>query len=201
MKNVPAAILFGLLLLAVMSCSLIDKFASGGQKMNKASELWSDVPRMAGLAQSDLELPLAIKLLLRTALNNLWRLNKEGEDKTPVDGDWIVFTSGKLPADVQNFYTNERMTSAGNWETGKESTCLDGKENGINGVLCVFQKVADKKEILLAIIAMQDDKSKQTNVFFLRLEQDAPSDANKPPTASSNKQTVSNTQTIYEVCG
>jgi len=185
MKNVIALILSGVLLLSVMSCGLVDKFTTGGQQMTKVDELWSDVPRMDGLSHSDLELPLTIKILMRTALNNLWRLNKEGEDKTPVSGDWIVFTSSGTPTDVQSFYTNSRMTSFGNWETSKQSTCLDGKDKGIDGTLCVFEKVADKKDIMLAIIAMKDDKSKQTNVFYLRLEKDADPNAinsNKPQT-------------------
>jgi len=73
------------------------------------------------------------------------------------------------------------MTSFGNWEASKESTCLDGKGNGIDGVLCLFEKTADKKQIGLAIVAMQDDKTKKTNIFFLRVEKPAdPNAANKP---------------------
>ena len=173
MNKIPTAILFTVFALAVISCGLFDKLAGGGPDMKKTDELWRDVPRMDGLSTSDIELPLAIKVLMRTVLSNLWRVNNEGEDKTPVSGDWIVFTTGGTPADVQNFYTNARMTSFGNWETSKKSTCLDGKDKGINGVLCVFQKTADQKEIKLAIIAMQDDKTRQTNVFYLRLEKDA----------------------------
>ena len=154
MKNATAAILFSVLFFTVVSCGLMDRFTGGGPDMTRASELWSDVPRMDGLAHSDMELPLTIKLIMRTVLNNLWRLNKENEDKTPVNGDWIVFTLNGGPTEVQNFYTNARMTSFGNWEATKESTCLDGKDKGIDGVLCVFEKVANKKDIMLAIIAV-----------------------------------------------
>lgn len=194
MQNVRNAILFGVLALMVMSCSLIDKFMGSDENMKRANELWSDVPRMDGLSPSDMELPLTIKLIMRTVLDNLWRLNKEGEDKTPVSGDWIVLTLNGKPTDVQNFYTNLRMTSFGSWEASKESTCVDGKDKGIDGVLCVFQKVADKKEIILAIIAMKDDKSKQTNLFYLRLEKDVDAGtnsstaANKPQTVETNPQ-------------
>lgn len=184
MKNAVTAILGGVLLLAVLSCGLIDKF-TGGQDMTRVNELWSDVPRMDGLASSDMELPLAVKIFMRTALNNLWRLNKTGEDKTPVQGDWVVFTTGGPPADVRNFYTNERMTSFGKWEASKNSTCLDGKDKGIDGVLCVFAKVADNKETQLAIIAMQDNTTNKTNVFYLRLEKDAGAAANS--STASNK--------------
>lgn len=184
MKNLTSGILFVVLLFAVMSCGLIDRFTTRGGSMNRASDLWGDVPRMDGMSPSDLELPLTIKILMRTALNNLWRFSKEGEDKTPVNGDWIVFTSVGTPADVQSFYTNSRMTSFGNWEASKKSTCLDGKGNGIDGVMCVFNKLTDNKEIMLAIIAIKDDESKQTNVFYLRLEKDADAATNS---ATSNK--------------
>jgi hypothetical protein len=184
MNNITTVAVFCVFGLAVMSCSLAGKFIGGGPDMTRANELWSDVPRMDGLSPSDMELPLTIKLIMRTTLNNLWRLNKEGEDKTPVNGDWIVFTLNGTQTDVQNFYTNARMTSFGKWEATKESTCLDGKENGINGAMCLFQKIADKKEIMLAIIAMQDDKSKQTNVFYLRLEKDADNVTGNSSTAS-----------------
>lgn len=190
MKSISSGTSVILLILVVMSCNLAEKFVPGGTDMKRTAELWSDVPRMDGLAHSDMELPVAIKIVIRTALNNLWRLNKEGEDKTPATGDWIVFTyDGKL-ADVQNFYTNARMTSFGNWEASKESTCLDGKSNGIDGVLCMFEKTADRKQIGLAIIAMQDDKAKKTNVFFLRIEKPAdPNDATKPANVRAEPQT------------
>jgi hypothetical protein len=173
MKKISSSIGIILLMFAVMSCGLINRFTPVGEGMNRTSELWPDVPKMDTLAPSDMEMPLMIKVVIRTALNNLWRLNKEGEDKTPATGDWIVFTTTGTPSDVESFYTNARMTSFGNWEASKKSTCMDGKENGFNGVLCVFEKFADKKQIGLAIISVQDEKTKQTSVFFLRVEKPA----------------------------
>src|SRR5215813_3871292 len=191
MKSTTTAVVFIIFVFAVISCNLAGKLIDTGTDMPRASELWSDVPRMDGLSPSDIEPPLAIKLIMRTVLNNLWRMNKEGEDKTPVSGDWIAFTHSGPPADVQSIYTNDRMTSFGNWEASKKSTCIDGKDKGIDGVLCVFQKVADKKQVGLAIIAGQDEKTKQTTVFFLRLEQDADnansnSSTSKPTAAAPN---------------
>ena len=177
MKNVSTVVLFCALILAVMSCGIVDKVTNRGQKIVKTDDLWSDVPRMDGLTHSDLELPLTVKLVMRTALNNLWHLNKEGEDKTPVNGDWIVFSSSGPPSDVQGFYTNDRMTSFGNWEASKQSTCLDGKDKGINGSLCLFRKTAEKKEVLLAIAAIKDDDANKTNIFYLRLEKDSEADS------------------------
>ena len=194
MKSTTTAVVFIIFVFAVISCNLAGKLIDTGTDMPRASELWSDVPRMDGLSPSDIEPPLAIKLIMRTVLNNLWRLNKEGEDKTPVSGDWIAFTHSGPPSDVQNFYTNDRMTSFGNWEESKKSTCVDGKDKGIDGVLCVFQKVADKKQIGLAIIAGQDEKTKQTTVFFLRLEQDADNTNSNSSTMSKPTAAAPNTR-------
>jgi hypothetical protein len=192
MKKVPLSVVLVILTLVVLSCGLADRLerVTGSDKdFERTSELWTDVPRIDGLDPSEMEMPIAIKVIMRTVLNNLWRLNKEGEgDKTPVSGDWIVFTTAKTPVDVQDFYTNDRMTSFGSWEESKKSTCLDGKESGIDGALCVFKKVANGKDIGLAIIALKDDSTKQTNLFFLRVEQDAKPDAvNTAPIAEKKK--------------
>lgn len=170
MKNITSIILSGVLILCVMSCGVIDKFTVGGKDMKRTEDLWPDVPRMDDLTASELELPISVKFVMRTALNNLWRLDKDGEDKTPATGDWIAFTSRKTPVDVQGFYTNQRMTDFGGWEPSKNSTCVDGKDKGVDGVLCLFQKLANKKQVGLAIIAMADPDKKQTNVFLLRIE-------------------------------
>ncbi|HEX6648630.1 MAG TPA: hypothetical protein VF075_03805 [Pyrinomonadaceae bacterium] len=164
-------LLLGTLVFAVTSCRVIDRF-TGDQNLKKVGELWSDVPRMEGLASSEAEMPIYVKLLMRTALNNLYRLNKEREDRTPATGDWAVFTTTKTPDDVKNFYNNEQMTKFGSWEASDKSTCLNGGEHGFSGVACVFRKVANKKGIGLLIVAAQDQQKKQTNVFFVRVESD-----------------------------
>jgi hypothetical protein len=168
MNKFYACVAAGVLLFVVLSCGLADKL-TGGDKLTKTEDLWSDVPQMDGMTHSELELPFAVKLLMRTALNNLWRFNKEGEDKTPASGDWGAYQTGGTPSDVQDFYTNSRMSSFGNWETTKNSTCIDGKDKGVDGVICVFKKTVDTNDVGLAIIAMPDEK-KKTNIFFIRVE-------------------------------
>lgn len=170
-------ILFIALVLVVLSCRMMDRLTND-QNLKKVGELWSDVPRMEGLASSEAELPIYVKLLMRTALNNLYRFNKEDEDRTHSTGDWAVFSTAKLADDVKNFYTNERMTSFGNWDTSKKSTCLDGKENGFSGVACVFKKSSNNRATGLLIVAAQDEQTKQTNVFFVRVETDEQSQTN-----------------------
>jgi len=147
------------------------------------------VPRMDGLASSEAEMPIYVKLLMRTALNNLYRLNNANEDRTPSTGDWAVFATIKLPDDVRNFYTNERMTNFGSWEASKNSTCLDGKEYGFSGVACVFNKNSNNRGIGLLIVAAQDQQKKQATVFFVRVETDETPAANKQTNTGTSSTT------------
>jgi hypothetical protein len=179
MKKYASALAIVVLVLAVLSCSLINRFTSVGvDNLTRTNELWPDVPKMDGLDHSEMEMPLPVKLLMRTMLNNMYKLNKNGEDKTPVSGDWVVFSTTKSPQDVQAFYTNDRMTSFGNWETSKQQTCYDGTDKGYPGVLCGFKKVENGKEYELLILAGKEDKKNVTDVFYLRLESDADANSN-----------------------
>lgn len=185
--------LTAVLVLATLACGVIDttigKLIGGGDNMNVASQLWPDVPKMDGLTQSQMDMPLPVKLVMRAVLGNLGRLNKEGEDKTTGNVDWIVFTTAKTANDVKNFYTNARMTAQG-WEASQQSTCVSGSEQGVPqvGLFCVFVKLVGNQEIGLLIIAAPDDQTKQTNLFFLRLEVVGTPVPNKQPTAIANKQ-------------
>jgi hypothetical protein len=153
--------------------SAVNKAVGGDNNLLIVSNLWSDVPKMDGLQPSQMDMPLPVKLLMQTILGNLGSLNPQGQDQTTGAIGWIVFTSDKSPDDVQAFYTNQRMMDSGWDDAGQESTCVSGSENGYPqvGVFCVFAKQAENTQ--LAIIATQDDQTKQTNVFFLRLEENA----------------------------
>jgi hypothetical protein len=179
MSKTLSVVLVGALLLATSSCSVINKF-TGDPNLKKTADLWSDVPKMEGLASSEAEMPVYVKILMRTALNNLYRLNNANEDRTPATGDWAVFTTTKSPDDVKNFYTNARMTSFGSWDASKDSTCSSGNQTGFSGVGCVFAKTVNKRDIGLLIVAAQDEQKKQTNVFFVRVEKDETPPSNKP---------------------
>lgn len=187
MSKISAAILVSSLVLAVASCSAIKKF-TGDQNLKKVGDLWSDVPRMDGLALSEAEMPMYVKVLMRTVLNNLGRLNNANEDQTHSTGDWAVFTTAKVGDDVRNFYTNERMTNFGKWDASNKSTCLNGSEYGFSGVACVFKKSSNNRGIGLLIVAAQDQEKKQTTVFFVRVETDDKPATNKQAnTATSSK--------------
>ncbi len=171
--------LIAVLALAAVSCSAVNtavnsaanQVVGGTNNMTVASQLWPDVPKMDSLAPSQMDMPLPVKLIMRAALGNLGRLNKAGEDQTTGNIDWIVFTTSKTSDDVKNFFTAARMTVQG-WEASKDFTCVSGSEQGVAqvGVFCVFQKQAASQTTELLIVAAPDDQTKQTNLFFLRLE-------------------------------
>jgi hypothetical protein len=192
MNKILALISCSALILAITSCRTIKTITGSDTELKKIGDLWSDVPRMEGLTSSEADLPMFVKLLMRTALNNLYRLNKEGENQTPATGDWAAFSTTKSAQDVQNYYSNERLTSFGNWDASKNSTCLNGKDQGFNGIACVFHKNANKKDIGLLVVAAQDDQKKQTNVFFVRVE--SPESSKGTPQTNSNTSPSTSTE-------
>jgi hypothetical protein len=163
------------LTLVSLACGVIDSAVNrvtGGGDMRTVSQLWGDVPRMDGLAPSPADIPGPLKLVVRGVIGNLGLLNSSAEDRTTGNIDWIAFTSAKTLSDVENFYTKARMATTG-WQTGDTGTCMAGNEQNLPtvGLLCAFAKKQGAQQTVLAIIAAQDDQTKQTTIFFLRLEE------------------------------
>jgi len=129
------------------------------------ADLWSDVPKMDGLQNSDMDLPLPIKLLAQPILDRYL-----GGETSKVH--WIVFTSNKSPEDVKNFYTNERMTSYGHWDASKNSTCMTGESKGFSevGLFCVFEKTEQTRQTGLMILTGTGKTSEPMTVFFFRVQ-------------------------------
>lgn len=160
---------------AILACGLtntVTNTVTGGDTFKPAAQLWSDVPAMPGLTPSDLEdIPLPIKLLMRTVLGNLGRLNPEGTDQSTGNIDWISYNYNGAPSDVSAFYTTELMAANG-WDADSTTSCGSGSATGLaeSGTFCAFQKTEGSTQTMLAIIATQEDSTKPTGVFFLRLE-------------------------------
>jgi hypothetical protein len=175
MKRIGFPMLAILLVPAMLACGLtntITNTVTGGDTFKPATQLWSDVPPMTGLTPSEMEdVPLPIKLLMRTILGNLGRLNPEGTDQSTGNIDWISYDLNGTPTDVSNFYTTELM-SANGWEADSTTACASGAATGAtgSGAFCGFKKTENGTEKILGIIATQEDASKPTSVFFLRLE-------------------------------
>jgi hypothetical protein len=175
MKLIAKAAGFAILIVAVLSCSLagrlVEKGLDKGLNTQRASSLWGDIPRMDGLNDSPTEdLPMTIKLVLHTFVNMV--LNSDKNSKS-VSADWIIYNYKGSESDVTNFYTPEKMKSSGNWSLpeGMGSACMDGKEKGLYGDVCLYQKTENGKQEGLIIVALPT-KEPNTPVFvyFLRAE-------------------------------
>lgn len=147
-------------LLAVSALLLGGCGILGGSNAGTVDALWADVPQMDGLTKAKIDLPLAARLVIQSAFQGRF--------------DFISFTTAKAPGDVPAFYTKERMAATG-WKNDAGG-CLgnsSGSASAAQGSICLFNKKDGAKELGLAIIISQDEKTKQTQVFFARVDMSA----------------------------
>ena len=160
MKTKHLLVLSAVLLVAAMGCGLLDSVVnqavSGGKPAGTVADLWSDVPKMDGMTKVNMDLPLAAQLAIKAM--------------TQGNFDFIAYTTNKTPQDVQKFYTADRMKAAG-WDSENTGGCTDmsGSTGSSAGGICIFEKTNANPNIALAIVIAQDDKTKQTQLFFVRV--------------------------------
>ena len=144
------------LLLAVTACSscrIIDTLTGNG-KAGTVNSLWPDVPPIAGATKADLALPLGARLAIRAAMQG--------------KVSFIAFSTEQTAQAVENFYTKERMKAAG-W-TGAQGCISDTEDKESQGAVCLFDRQSGSKKEGLAIVLAQDEKSKQTDIFYARID-------------------------------
>ena len=147
-----------LLLSVVVSCRMVESL-SGGEKAGTVSSLWPDVPPFEGATKADLQIPLGPRLILRAATQG--KIN------------FIAFTTSKTAQEVKDFYTADRMKTAG-W-TPHDKGCIGDTEDKKNqGVVCIFQRKDGDKQEGLAIIVAENEKTKQTDLFYARIDMTQP---------------------------
>ena len=160
MKTKYLIALSAVMLVAAMGCGLLDSVVnqavSGGKPAGTVADLWSDVPKMDGMTKANMDLPLAAQLAIKAM--------------TQGNFDFIAYTTNKTPQDVQKFYTADRMKAAG-WDSENTGGCTDmsGSTGSSAGGICIFEKTNANPNIALAIVIAQDDKTKQTQLFFVRV--------------------------------
>ena len=150
-------------MLSLMGCGMLGSLLNNTSSSGTVSSLWSDVPPLQGAARTNLEMPLAFRLMIQAAF-------KGGID-------YIAYTTNQTPDAVRNFYSVERMQANG-WKAadlsgtpGSQQSCVGDQSSGNStGELCVFGKQEGNKEILLAIVVAEDAKTKQADVFYARID-------------------------------
>ena len=153
--------IFALLLLlgAVVSCRMVESL-TGGEKAGTVDNLWPDVPAFGGATKANLAIPLGMRLILRAAMQG--KIN------------FIAFTTPRSAQEVKDFYNANLMKSAG-W-TPNEKGCIGDTEDEKNqGAICLFERHDGTKKEGLAIIVAEDQKTKQTDIFYARIDVTEPS--------------------------
>jgi hypothetical protein len=136
---------------------------SGSSTPNPVTDLWPDVPKMSGMTVIQQELPVEIKLAVQTffaaASSNQGAIN------------FIAFSTSQTPTDVVNYYSADKMKSAG-WTPTEQSGCLaDTTTPGLQGGLCLYgRKTGPNTSTLVAILPSSDTSTKVTDVFFVRID-------------------------------
>ena len=137
-----------------LSCRLAERLG-GDKNAGTVSTLWPDVPPLEGATKSDMEIPLGARLLIRAFSQGTI--------------NFISFRTSKTAQEVKDFYTNDRMKTAG-W-TPHDKGCIGDTEDTENhGGVCLFVKKAADKEEMLAIVIAQDEKLPDTNIFYARID-------------------------------
>jgi len=144
---------------AIISCRMVESL-TGGEKAGTVNSLWPDVPPFAGATKADLAIPLGARLMLRAAMQG--KIN------------FIAFTTPKSAQEVKDFYSADLMKSAG-WTPHQKGCFGDTEDQKNQGAVCLFQRQDGEKKEGLAIIVAEDDKTKQTNIFYARIDLTEPS--------------------------
>ena len=159
MKAVTPILALTLLLAVGISCRLAERL-TGDPKAGSVSTLWPDVPPLEGATKADLEIPLGARLALRAVMQG--KIN------------FIAFTTDQSAADVQAFYSKERMKAAG-WTPNDKGCIGDTEDKDNHGAICLFERKDGNKDEGLAIVLDQDEKAKKTEVFYARIDLTRPS--------------------------
>ncbi len=147
------------------ACGVLDGVTStmnGGTKSGTVDKLWADVPPMQGATQADLGLPSLAQLAIRGISQGKF--------------EFIAYTTERSGDDVANYYSKEAMQAAG-WTANDQPGCTSGMIGGSNqqqgGAFCVFGRKQEGKDMRLIIIALADDKTKKTQLYYVRVDASA----------------------------
>jgi hypothetical protein len=141
----------------------------GTSSGTNVAQLWSDVPRMEGMDQSQqIDMPTGLKFIAKKMMDTMMRGVNDGKDAG--HWDWTAFSlKGKTPADVQTFYTTERMSEHG-WKSDGGCTNMPTGTSSDQASFCAFTKQEGQKGTGLLIISAEDKETHAVSIFFIRQE-------------------------------
>jgi len=164
MRAAISVLALALLFAVALSCRFAEKLA-GDPKAGSVSNLWPDVPPLPNATKADLEIPLGARLAIRAFMQG--KIN------------FIAFETDQSAADVKNFYSADRMKTAG-WMPSDKGCVGDSEEDKDNhGGVCLYKRKDGGQEEGLAIVLAQDQKTKKTEVFYVRIELPEPTPSPK----------------------
>jgi hypothetical protein len=137
----------------------------GGGGSSKS--IWPDVPIPADARNTDIRLPLPMRLLIQTAV----RASNRGSEVNVDKFDFVGYTTAQSPQQVAEFYNAERMSAAG-WDADQGMNCQTAmsESGGLGGGFCMFSKDSGRQQSLLIIATSRDDNDRNTNIFFVRFD-------------------------------
>jgi len=159
MKKFSAATAVAIIVVVVSACRMIETLG-GNPSAGTVSSLWPDVPPLEGATNADLEIPLGARLLIRAAMQG--QIN------------FIAFKTNKSAPEVRDFYNKERMKTAG-WTPSEKGCVADTEDQESQGAVCLFSRRNGEKQEGLAIIIAQDEKTRETEIFYARVQMPEPS--------------------------
>jgi len=168
MTSKAALILFLIVMFMCQSCRMAEVL-TGGEKAGTVDTLWHDVPALDGAMKSDIAIPLAARLFIRTAMKG--KVN------------FISYTTTRSAREVKEFYNSRTMTAAG-WKEGDAGCVGDSEGDDSTGVVCTYTRTNGSKEDGLAIIVAEDTKNRETHIFYARIDI-TPDENNNRPAAGS----------------
>jgi hypothetical protein len=154
-----------------LACSPLGSLLGGGGGGTVAN-LWPDVPQYPGSGKIDAELPLAARLLVE-GLERGVAAEAEADGGEFAGVDFIVYETSDSPDQVGGFYTYDRMAAQG-WTAmveEQQTGCSDAAPGDeVMGTFCIFGQRSGDEVAALIIMAIPDEESGKTRIYYARLE-------------------------------
>jgi len=155
MKTSASLLALTLIIGVAISCRLSERLGGGDKTVGTVSELWPDVPPFQGATKIEGEIPLPMRILMRTMM----------QGKVA----FIIYRTDKPAQEVKDFYSADRMKAAG-WAPNDQGCTSNPEDKTNQGIFCFFSRKDTGKEEALSIIITHDEKHPSTNIIYGRVD-------------------------------